>query len=151
MSFVVDDYRRGEAGARVAVAAASWSKRQAFFTLAGLSIVFVTSTVWLPPDEPTFVLCPFRFLTGLPCPGCGMTRAFCHLAHGHFVSALQFNPFSFFVFLAAIIAWLKAAAVLFDLQALRAKLSVLRFSQRAGKFALMLVVIWWITRLAGDF
>ncbi len=150
MSFVVD-YRRGEASVATAARRVASSKHRAFFTLAGLSIVFITSAVWLPPDEPTFVLCPVRFLTGLPCPGCGMTRAFCHLAHGHFISALQFNPFSFFVFLAAIIAWLKAAAVLFDLQALRAKLSVLRFSPRAGKFALMLVVVWWIARLAGDF
>ncbi len=148
MSCVVD-YGRGEAAARVTVA--SWSKHQAFLTLAGLSIVFITSAVWLPPDDPTFVLCPFRFLTGLPCPGCGMTRAFCHLAHGHFITALQFNPFSPFVFLLAIIAWLKAAAVLFDLQTLRAKLSVLRFPPRAGKFALVLVVIWWVARLAGEF
>ena len=32
-------------------------------------------------------------ITGLPCPGCGMTRAFIHLLHLDFAGAWQMHPF----------------------------------------------------------
>ena len=36
--------------------------------------------------------CTFRRITGLPCPGCGMTRSFISIAHGQLVDAWRFNP-----------------------------------------------------------
>jgi len=39
------------------------------------------------------VICPFRRLTGLPCPGCGLTRSFVYLVHGWWRDALLANPF----------------------------------------------------------
>lgn len=33
--------------------------------------------------------CPFRSLTGVPCPGCGMTRLADTLAHGHIATAVR--------------------------------------------------------------
>ncbi len=39
------------------------------------------------------VLCPFRLLTGLPCPGCGMTRAWVYLAHGWWRESFAAHPF----------------------------------------------------------
>jgi hypothetical protein len=46
-------------------------------------------------------------LTGFPCPGCGLTHAFCNISHGHFKMAWQANPFGFLFYLFAIlfIAW----------------------------------------------
>jgi hypothetical protein len=37
------------------------------------------------------VVCPFRRLTGLPCPGCGLTRAGRHLLRGEFREAFWDN------------------------------------------------------------
>jgi hypothetical protein len=39
------------------------------------------------------VVCPFRLATGLPCPGCGLTRAWVFLAHGRVGDAVSANPF----------------------------------------------------------
>lgn len=35
--------------------------------------------------------CPFRFITGLPCPGCGMTRALLALLKGHLAESIACN------------------------------------------------------------
>jgi hypothetical protein len=40
------------------------------------------------------IICPFRNLTGLPCPGCGLTRAVYHLAHGDFRQAFACHIFA---------------------------------------------------------
>jgi len=39
------------------------------------------------------VVCPFRLVTGLPCPGCGMTRAWVFVTHGRLGDAMSANPF----------------------------------------------------------
>ena len=40
-----------------------------------------------------FPACQFRAITGLWCPGCGLTRGFHQLLTGHPISALQHNIF----------------------------------------------------------
>jgi hypothetical protein len=44
-----------------------------------------------PPDLP---LCGFRWLTGRPCPLCGLTRATFALAKGHWREAIAFHALS---------------------------------------------------------
>lgn len=53
------------------------------------------------------VLCTFRRLTGVGCPGCGLTRSFVFLAHGQLQAALQMNLLGppLFGFVLAQIPW----------------------------------------------
>ncbi len=44
--------------------------------------------------ESPVPLCLFKGLTGLDCPGCGMTRAFFFISRGHFADAAAMNPAS---------------------------------------------------------
>ena len=44
-----------------------------------------------PVTAGFFPTCPFHSITGLNCPGCGMTRGFNALFHGDFLGALHFN------------------------------------------------------------
>ena len=48
-------------------------------------------------------LCPFRMMTGIPCPGCGLTRATLHALTGDFAGALRFHPLVFV--LAPLVGW----------------------------------------------
>ena len=45
-----------------------------------------------PANQGIFPKCPFRLLTGWQCPGCGSTRAFHQLLHGHLLAAFELNP-----------------------------------------------------------
>jgi len=54
-----------------------------------------------PVTAGFFPVCPLYSLTGIYCPGCGMTRGYHALFHGDISSALHFNallPFYTFVF-----------------------------------------------------
>lgn len=44
---------------------------------------------WLPMPH---TVCPFRMLTGLPCPFCGGTHAGIDLGRGHPIAALRASP-----------------------------------------------------------
>ncbi len=45
-----------------------------------------------PAGVPWLPGCVFHRLTGLNCPGCGMTRAAHATLHGRFAEAFRFNP-----------------------------------------------------------
>jgi len=44
-----------------------------------------------PSASNMFPVCPLLTLTGLACPGCGLTRGFHALFHGDLIAALDFN------------------------------------------------------------
>lgn len=55
----------------------------------------------LAPSAQGLPPCLFHTVTGIPCPSCGMTRAFLDLGHGRFLSALNHNLASPLVFIGA--------------------------------------------------
>ncbi len=54
-------------------------------------------------DAPLPGTCTFRRMTGVPCPGCGLTRSFISMGHGQIDAAWSYNPAGFFFF--AIVAF----------------------------------------------
>jgi hypothetical protein len=59
--------------------------------LAGLAIL----VAWLIPAgrlDRGPVLCPFRRITGLPCPTCGLTRSWNAALHGQLRESVAFHP-----------------------------------------------------------
>jgi hypothetical protein len=43
-------------------------------------------------NRPLPPLCQMKMLTGMDCPGCGMTRSFIAAAHGQWRDSFRFNP-----------------------------------------------------------
>lgn len=65
-----------------------------YTTLPALGILAIS--VLFPPERmPAVEICHFRRLTGLDCPGCGLTRSFTCITHGRFEEAMAFHPFGF--------------------------------------------------------
>lgn len=61
-----------------------------------LTVAAVGTYVFIfePGKSGFFPPCPFRWLTGFTCPGCGSTRGLHQLLHGDVVGAFELNPFT---------------------------------------------------------
>ena len=60
-----------------------------------VALLFLASAVIPAERLPHVDVCQFHRLTGLPCPGCGLTRGSCCLSHGQWAQAWAYNPFVF--------------------------------------------------------
>ncbi|MFI5273358.1 MAG: DUF2752 domain-containing protein [Ktedonobacterales bacterium] len=60
--------------------------------LLGTLALIYASFAWLAYDRPLPAVCPYRLLTGLRCPLCGLTTAFGRLLHGDLHGAFQAHP-----------------------------------------------------------
>jgi hypothetical protein len=56
-----------------------------------LAAVLAVLWSWSPPDLP---LCGFRWITGRPCPFCGLTHAMFALVRGRWAEALHWHALS---------------------------------------------------------
>ena len=52
-----------------------------------------------------YISCPFRSLTGLRCPGCGVTHLVLNLIRGRFFAAFSCNPIVFVLLVYSIVIW----------------------------------------------
>lgn len=79
----------------------------ALLACAALGAAAVIAVYHVDPSSGRTVWCPYRAVTGMPCPGCGMTRAVHFLMHADVVRAFSYNPL---LFLAAPVALAFAVA-----------------------------------------
>lgn len=90
-----------------AVQPASWRRRAAPIAcgcvLAGAAAVVALNDPSAPGSR--FPACQFHSLTGLWCPGCGLTRGFHQLLNGHLGSAMSYNLFVPLVLVAIVGRW----------------------------------------------
>jgi len=78
--------------------------RLRFFVLLALLLALM---LYDAPAGPAFSVCGWKWLTGRPCPFCGLTRALCALAKGRWSAAIEFNMFSPLVFAVLVALWSK--------------------------------------------
>lgn len=65
-------------------------------------LILGVSFLWPLEAVPGVELCWFHALTGDPCGGCGLSRAFASLSHGRFHDAWALNPLAFPAYAAAL-------------------------------------------------
>ena len=70
--------------------------------LAGAAVLYV----WVPASGPEGSICFSRRVLHLPCPGCGLTRAFAHLAKGEWTAALVAHPLAPVLAIEFLLIWL---------------------------------------------
>ena len=78
--------------------AAGWSHRALLTPFSRwLALAVMVVSFFFPVGGLGFDLCWLHALTGLPCPGCGLSRAVAAVSQGDFLVALGANPFVVFV------------------------------------------------------
>ncbi len=91
--------------------------------------------------------CPVKHLLGIPCPGCGLTRATTALLHGDWHTSFTFHAFAPLFVLALALIML---ASLLPERPRRSLISAVRtVEQRTGMTFILLVslMLYWLTRL----
>ncbi len=123
--------------------------RRQFWIIAGLIMALVVARLLPLPQNGTIgglpSVCIFKNITGLPCPGCGLTRSVVYSAHGQWQQAITYHPFGP-LFLAGVVLALVPAVI-----SLRRPLNL--YQTRAASILLTIaataILILWVVRLSG--
>ena len=116
-----------------------WNLRREPGLLLVPAVLFVASAFGTAATSGP-ILCLFRLMSGIPCAGCGMTRAFVAIGHGYPAAAIDYNPLSPIAWLWMVVWWL--LAVIYLLRGLR----VPTHPDWLLKSGLVVLVGWWTLR-----
>jgi hypothetical protein len=106
----------------------------------GITLLYYFKDARVPGFFPQ---CPFHFITGLFCPGCGSQRAVSSLLHGEIMLALNYN-----VLLVASLPLIIYAAIISLITALANKpvRQNIFYSPVFARWFLAAVIIFWVVR-----
>ncbi|WP_266364325.1 DUF2752 domain-containing protein [Tellurirhabdus rosea] len=113
------------------------------FLVAGAGLLYLYYR-FDPAQGGLFPPCPFRWLTGLPCPGCGSQRCVHHLLHGRLHTAFLHNP------LLVLSLPYVLLGIVVEYSPLRSTYPVFRqrwFGLKAARLGLLVVLLWWGWRI----
>jgi hypothetical protein len=101
-------------------------------------------------------VCPTATFLGIPCPGCGLTRATLALFRGDFSTALRFHPLVFllsplFAYLALNAAWGYVRGPVAIQTPRERTFWTSRFTTIAASAVIALMLVVWIARFFGAF
>lgn len=109
--------------------------------IAGIILLLAVYAVFDPSETAFFPKCPFFWLTGLKCPGCGSQRAMHQLLTLHIGEAFRYN--AFMVIAIPLILFLLVAELFRDRWP---RLSRLGSSPVLSWSILAAVLLWWLLR-----
>ena len=116
------------------------------WALAGLAalggVLFLRA--WEPAPGKESTVCPLRRLAGLPCPGCGMSRAFAHLAKGEWTEAASDHLLAYGVAAELGLGWIAWGALL----ARRRPFRLPAWTAPVAVAHLAVLVAFWLGRLS---
>lgn len=88
-------------------------------------------------------ICPLRIFAGIPCPGCGITRAFLLVLQGRFYEATRIHPF----WIPVTILVLAFLAVRYLVQEIRRKKRIMYIIKMFALITAILCVVYYIYRM----
>jgi hypothetical protein len=109
--------------------------------VAGVGVFFILAP-WMP------AVCPMRLLLHVPCPSCGLTRAFRAVLHGELGEATHLHPLWWAVgaYVGVVVSLEVVSYVRTGALGARALSPLV---QRAGLTLLVALLIVWVARFAG--
>lgn len=94
------------------------------------------------PELHSFPKCPFKFLTGFMCPGCGSQRAIHYAMRGQFGDAFRMNA----LFLPGVIYGLIGYMVSVFMPTQWLSLQPRWYGKTAAYVALVVILVFWVGR-----
>ena len=111
----------------------------------GLGLTAVAACTYAVINDPNqssaYPQCPFKAMTGLDCPGCGLTRGVYSLLHGRALEALDHN-----ILLLLIVPIFVYMYAVYVARAFGWELPALRFPRWFAPVLAVFVLAYWVVR-----
>lgn len=118
-------------------------------SIAAVLLLLLSASYFYDPVNYKIVDCSFKHMTGLSCPGCGLSRSFHSFAHFDLPMSFGFHLLGpiFFILLSTLV-------VIYSYEALTGKAIKIGLSNKSLKWILVLIlaiwIIYWLGKMIGE-